>query len=214
MDRADCPPRDEAARWYGLPAGAAGVLVFGWRLPGDAGDEPPRAVSMAAVSEAGERVLWWAGQKLVEAGGRSGMVFAARAPDRADVALLCEGEVDGLALGIQSAREPRTGVFAAGGTGNLEPAARALSAAGIPALEVHADGDRAGRDAALKAVRAAGGAAGVCWYGRESDPAADLAAWLGERAAIREFDGGQSRADAECGAWHDLLRTEGKNDGP
>lgn len=36
----------------------------------------------------------------------------------------------------------------------------------------------------------------------------ELHAWLEERAAIREFDGHQSRADAEAGARQDLERLQ------
>jgi len=39
----------------------------------------------------------------------------------------------------------------------------------------------------------------------DADPAAWLAAWLAERAGIRELDGGADREAATTAAWHDLL---------
>ena len=44
----------------------------------------------------------------------------------------------------------------------------------------------------------------VEWYA--SDPADALAAWLHERAACREYEGGADREAADRGAWSELLR--------
>ena len=72
---------------------------------------------------------------------------------------------------------------------------------------LHCDGDKAGRKAVLAAadaIEAAGRECRVEWYA--GDPADALAQWIGERAVVREFDGGEARDDAGRGAWHDLLR--------
>ena len=69
-----------------------------------------------------------------------------------------------------------------------------------------ADDDKAGRKAALKASRAVRDLdrrASIRFC--EGDPNDELAEDLRERAAIREFDGGATREDAESGAWIDLL---------
>ena len=98
-------------------------------------------------------------------------------------------------------------VYAVGGTAGKGIA----PALGSDPVVVHADGDGPGRTAALAsadAVEAAGRECRVEWYA--DDPAAALAEWIGERAAIREFDGGATREDADRGAWHDLLRGIGR----
>ena len=48
--------------------------------------------------------------------------------------------------------------------------------------------------AAADAIEAAGRECRVEWYA--GDPADALAEWIGERAGIREFDGGEARGDA------------------
>ena len=95
------------------------------------------------------------------------------------------------------------GVYAAGGTAGMGIA----PALGTGPVVLHCDGDKAGRKAVLAAtdaIEAAGRECRVEWFA--DDPAAALAEWIGERAAIREFDGGATREDADRGAWHDLLR--------
>ena len=80
-------------------------------------------------------------------------------------------------------------------------------ALGTGPMVVHADGDGKGRDAALataKAVRSADRECRIEWYA--GDPADALSEWIVERAAIREFEGGEARDDADRGAWHDLMR--------
>ena len=67
----------------------------------------------------------------------------------------------------------------------------------------------AGRDASADAVEAAGRECRVEWC-RDGDPNDELAADLIERAAIREFDGGATREDADQGAWYDLMRGIGR----
>ena len=66
------PGSDRAAKWYGLPDGAAGAVIFAWCRPGDA---DPRAVSMEAIDAAGERIepRWRR-----TFGTRAGTVFEAR----------------------------------------------------------------------------------------------------------------------------------------
>ena len=63
--------------------------------------------------------------------------------------------------------------------------------------------------ASADAVEAAGRECRVEWC-RDGDPNDELAAYLIERAAIREFDGGATREEADRGAWHDLLRGIGR----
>ena len=80
-------------------------------------------------------------------------------------------------------------------------------------MVLHADGGEGGGGAVAKAlarIQATGRECRVEWYA--DDPAAALAEWIGERAAIREFDGGATREEADRGAWHDLL-SEVSNDG-
>ena len=72
-----------------------------------------------------------------------------------------------------------------------------------------ADDDAAGHKAALKAftaVRDLGRKASIHFCA--GDPNDELAADLIERAAIREFDGGATREDADRGAWIDLLNRD------
>ena len=60
-------------------------------------------------------------------------------------------------------------------------------------------------------IQATGRGCRVEWY-RDGDPADELKRWLMERSAIREFDGGATREDADRGAWRDVL-SEVSNDG-
>ena len=137
---------DRPAKWYGLPAGAAGALVFAWRIP-----DALAAVRLIAVTDVGVRVRWFVrrdrlGAKVMTLGARSGAVFEAR-PGTADGTLhVAEGELDALALAIA----PWTGPVA-----------------------LHGDGDRAGRGAGLKvaaAIRDAGRECRIERCGPDEDP--------------------------------------------
>ena len=209
LAREAAPGRDKAARWYGLPDGAVGALVFAWRRPGDA-DLAPVAASMEALDVNGDRLTprWRR-----TFGNRSGAAFEARAmatPKPATVAGLevhvAEGEADALALSLAPWCGPG-GVYAAGGTAGMRQAAATFAAIGTGPLVIYADGDRTGRTAALAAadaVEAGGRECRVEWH--TSDPAARLAEWLRERAASREYEGGADREAADRGAWADLLQ--------
>ena len=199
LAREAAPGHDPAAKWYGLPDGAAGALVFAWRRPGDA-DPDPRAVSLESLDAAGKRIepRWRR-----TFGTRTGAVFEARAPrgDGSPVHV-AEGEADALALALAPWCGPG-GIYAAGGTSGKGIA----PALGTGPVVLHCDGDKAGRRAvraAADAIEAAGRECRVEWYA--GDPADALAGWVGERAAIREFEGGATRDEADRGAWHDLLR--------
>ena len=212
LDATAAPKPDRAAKWYGLLAGAAGALTFAWRTP-----DALAAVSLIAVSDAGERVRWFPrrdrlGAKVMTLGARSGAVFEARPAPAPDAPVhVCEGEVDALALTLA----PWTGpgrVVALGGTSGMK---RAAELPGTGPVVLHCDGDRGGEAAvrsARDAIEAAGRECSIAWR-RDGDPAGELAEWLAERAAIREFDGGATRADADRGAWTDLFnaREESRN---
>ena len=204
------PGSDRAAKWYGLPDGAAGALIFAWCRPGDA---DPRAVTVIAVSAKGERLpAWLNGPKVREAGTRAGTVFEARAPSSgADAAHVAEGEADALALVPWCGAG---GVYAAGGTTGMRTDPERFAALTSGPVVLHADDGEGGGGAVAKAqarIQATGRGCRVEWY-RDGDPNDELAAYLIERAAIREFDGGATREDADRGAWRDLL-SEVSNDG-
>ncbi len=205
------PAVDRAAKWYGLPPGAAGSIVFAWRSPA-APDRWPSALSLLAVSADGERLRWPMGRergpKMRTVGARGGLVFEARPGADAEPVHLCEGEVDALGLALA----PWTGpgrVLAAGGTGNMRGLAGSLP--GVGPVVLHADADGPGGAAAGRvraAVLAAGRECRIETYGPGEDPASALAGDVGERAAVREFDGGLSRDEATADAWRDVLGVE------
>ena len=203
LDRANAPPgSDRAAKWYGLPDGAAGCLVFVYR---HATTLKETGLALLAVSEAGERVLWFnQGVKIYEVGQRKGAVFTAREAATADAPLLaCEGEINALALSLSPWAEPGR-VVSVGPAGNMG----VVTVSGRDVI-LFADDDKAGRKAALKAftaVRHLGRKASIHFCA--GDPNDELAADLIERAAIREFDGGATREDADRGAWIDLLNRD------
>ena len=195
---------DRAAKWYGLPRGAAGALVFAWRRPGETGPATaPAAVSLIAASDAGERVTWF-GERRVRVrtcGTRAGAVFVVRRGLVSGPLSVAEGEIDALALSLAPWCGPGA-VLGVGGTAGMRRAA----ALGSGPVALHCDGDRGGRDAALaasEAIREAGRVARIEWHA--GDPADALAEWLSERAGMR-IEGGEAREAAKRGAWKDLLR--------
>ena len=118
LAREAAPARDVAARWYGLPAGACGTLVFAYRPLLPAPESLPAALSLLAVSAAGERVTWF-GERAVKVrtvGSRTGLVFTARPGPAGEPLHVAEGEVT--ALTLASWCGPGA-VVAAGGTSGL-----------------------------------------------------------------------------------------------
>ena len=203
LDRANAPPgSDRAAKWYGLPDGAAGCLVFVYR---HATTLKETGLALLAVSEAGERVLWFnQGVKICEVGQRKGAVFTAREAATADAPILaCEGEINALALCLSPwAGSPNSRVVSVGPAGNMD----VVAGLGRDVV-LFADDDWPGRKAARKAAKA------IRRFGHNADiqfcagdPNDELAEFMIERAAIREYSGGASRANADKDAWIDLLK--------
>ena len=123
LDATAAPKPDRAAKWYGLPAGAAGALTFAWRTP-----DALAAVSLIAVSDAGERVRWFPrrdrlGAKVMTLGARSGAVFEARTGPADGTLHVAEGELDALALNIAPGSSP-AGWSRAAGPAASRPRAR------------------------------------------------------------------------------------------
>ena len=198
--------------WPGVPD-AAGALAFTWRRP----DGELATLTLMAVSAAGERVLWQGRSKswVLPGTSRTGTAFETRAPScDADPVHVAEGEADALALALAPWCGPG-GVYAAGGTSGLHGVARGnLKLLGRGPVVIHADEGGQGCKAAGEAqarIQAAGRECRVEWYA--GDPADALAEWIGARAAIREYEGGEAREAADRGAWHDLL-SEVSPDGP
>ena len=200
------PRLADAPRGYpgAVPEGAAGALVFRWRVPGEA---RPAAVSMLAVSEAGERLAWWGQVKTVLVGPRRGAVFVAR--PGCGAVHVCEGEVDALALAL--APWVRGGqVICAGATAGVRHVAEVLPG-WAAAVMVHADGNPAGYGAAERARQAlerTGRRCRVQWYRLGTDPADALAEWIEERTAMKEA-AGEACGDAVRAVWRDLVQPEG-----
>ena len=180
-----------------LPAVAAGVVVYRRTRPDVQHDDAP-AVALEALTAASELLAprW---RRTFGAG--TGRVF--EVPVAAGNALvLVEGERDALAVALTL----RAGcVRSVGGTAGYRPAAAADPAdrpvvllpdaehTGVAAVtRLLLPGALPGR--VVRVVRAADG-----------DPADWLAAWLTERAGIREHDGGDDRGAATAAAWRDLL---------
>ena len=212
LDVQAAPAKVPDARWFGLPDGAAGALVFAWKRSAGA---DPVAMSLEALDTAGRRIepRWRR-----TFGTRAGTVFEARAPSSGtDPVHVAEGEVDALALALAPWCRAG-GVYAAGGTSGMRTDPERFTGLSGGPVVLHADGKPQGAAAASYAkarIQATGRECRIERYaprGEDGDPAAALAEWIGERAAIREFDGGATREEAVRGAWHDLLR--GSNDDP
>ena len=187
-----------ALKWRDVPVGAVGALVFAWR-------KGPKlvAVSLLAVSETGARVGWFDKQrvKVRAVGSRTGAVFEARPGAGTDTLHLCEGEVDGLALSLSPWCVPGR-IVAVGGTSGL----RRVETLGSGAVTIHADGDAPGRAGVERARHVVSSRkCGIEWYGPGEDPASSLAGWVGERAAIHEFEAGLPREESTRLAWQRLL---------
>ena len=118
LAREAAPGSDRAAKWYGLPDGAAGALVFAWRDTNNP-DPAPRAVLLVAVCTTGERVPWFGdpARKVYMLDARGGLAFEARSASggAGDVVNVAEGEADALALVLSPWCAPGA-VYAVGGT--------------------------------------------------------------------------------------------------
>ena len=124
------PATCEATKWYGLPAGACGALVFAWcRLDAAPGEKGGAAVSLLAVNEAGERVPWFGARAVAvrTIGSCTGAVFEAHTGESNDPVHVAEREIDALALAFPPRYGP--GRILAAGSG-LRPIAEALSGRG------------------------------------------------------------------------------------
>ena len=217
----DCCRPDSAAKWHGLPSGAAGALVFAWRpvrppalatgaLRSTAHHDPlPAALLLFALNEAAERETWFGRDavKVRAVGGRAGTVFTARPPSSAasnEPVHAAEGEIDALALTLATWVGP-SAVCAVGGTSELR---RAVELPGSGPVTLHCDGDAGGREAgerARHAIEAAGWEGRVEWYAVGADSASALPDWLAEWSGIRESIR-EAREDANRSAWVELLR--------
>ena len=138
------PPKDAAARWWGLPPGAPGAIVFAYRKP----DGGISAVSVEALTQGGRRYKHDGKRWRRTIGTKAGARFLCGQASTGnggidDVPLvICEGEVTALAA---SRLRPDAEVWAVGGTAGM--------AAGWPVADgrdviLDVDGDAAGRKAA------------------------------------------------------------------
>jgi len=181
-----------------LPADAAGALVYLLMPPGARLVEADAAVSLEALTADGARL---APRWRRTYGTRTGRVFTPlQRPGGAVV--LVEGERDALAVALTL----RSGcVRSVGGTAGFRPAACADPSARPVVLMP--DADHAGIAAVTRLLMpgALPGRSVRVVRAADADPAAWLAAWLAERAGIRELDGGADREAATTAAWHDLL---------
>ena len=135
-------------------------------------------------------------------GPRAGCACIVQAAPPGAPVHIAEGELDALALVyLVAERVQRAQILAVGGTAGLRHAADLATGP----VTLWADGDPGGRRAAEGARYALHGVQPVEieWCERGTDPADQLADWIGERAAIREAQD-ESRDEAEANAWRDL----------
>ena len=127
--------------------------------------------------------------------------------------VLVEGEADALALAVTGAGGVVRAVL---GTAGYR--AEAATDHERRPVVVVPDADHAGAAAVTKLLAADLGGRSVRlapWPAPPSgDPAEWLAEWLAERAAIREYDGGLPRIEADRAAWRDLLAAVDRGDHP
>ena len=192
-----------------LPTDAAGAVVFEFACPG----QPPDGVSLTAVTVAGNRLLL-GGEKTRTFGGQAGRVFEPRNIPGGHLWLV-EGECDALALTLCGyggvIRSVHTGGYQLAAL--TDPARRNVVL--VPDCDVR--GDEAGLRFYRQALEANMTRRVRLWPPSEErlgavdthriggDPADWLEGWFTERAGIREYDGGMSRADADATAWNDVL---------
>ena len=208
LDATCAPPHDPEASWFGLPRPAAGAMICAWHAR-ETACGPPLAVSLEALDPLGRRPdqISTSDRWRRTFGRRTAAVFETRSASTGPLHL-CEGELDALALTIAPWCRDGT-VRAVGGTSGytLETVTDVAPDAGRT-LVLHADGNSPGRRAveiARHRFSAAGYTCQIEWLPADCDPADELRLWLLERAAIREYSGGESRTSADLGAWHDLI---------
>ncbi len=199
---------DPAAKWHGVPDGSAGSLMFVLHRGGQ-----PVGVQLLAVDGAGERIAWFGARAVkIRTVGRSAATFEGSPGGPLEATHVCECAVDALGVLI----EPSTGpgaVLASVGAGGLRRIAHGVPGEGWVIL--HADGDQAGIDAAQaaeKSIRKRDPNRSVRIVPYAGDPADALAEWVGNRAAIRAYEG-ESADEAERHAWEDLLRARNESNG-
>ena len=199
-----CPARAVPDR-AGLPAEAAGAVVFVLRRYDVQEDETP-AVSLEALTTGGRPLVprWRR-----TFGTRTGRVLDVPVAAGGAVVLV-EGETDALAVALTL----RAGaVRSVGGTAGYRPAAAADDDARPVVLLP--DADHAGAAAVTRLLAdLPGRVVRLAWpLPPTGDPSAWLAAWLSERAGIREYDnGGMTRRKADRAAWCDLFRAVERGD--
>ena len=198
------------AKWRGLPDGAIGALVFGWRAPGETNADTA-AVSLEALDRTGRRPdQSGTGRRWRRTfGPRRGAVFTVPGRTVPGPLAVCEGEVDALALALSPWCEASE-IRAAGGTSGINANAATDPDAARP-IVLYPDGDPSGRvrmTRAAVALQAAGRIVEIECCAPGEDPATVLADELAERAAIREFEGGADCDDADHGAWTDFFEKE------
>ena len=180
------------------------------RCKDDAAAARLEAVSLLAVSADAERVPWLSSKrKIYVVGARARCVFEARASDPGETVHVAEGEISALALALAPWCEPGR-VLATGTASSLRGIVEHLRG-GDGRVVLHADGDPAGRQSAERArheIEATRRECRIDWYSVGTDSADALGQWVCERAAIREYEGGEARSDAEAGAWADLSRSD------
>ena len=194
--------------WPGLPAGAAGALVYLFASPADCG--AAHAVQVEAVDVAGGRLLSWrhwdraAGVELVReakretvAGSRFGhgrRVFVGRLA--AGPCWLVEGPIDALAVARNLPAGLAGAILGAAGVPGFQVGAVEAIPAGT-AVVIAADGDPEGRTAARR-MGTALERAGRRWS-IQSPGAGDWCDWYAARAVDRAeraaIGGGRSEND-------------------
>ena len=200
------PAANEAADWYGLPRWAAGAVVFAWfKVEVFHITHKLQAVSLEALRADGQRPDQVATGKRWRrtVGNRTGTLFRTRAGDVGEPINAAEGEVDALALAL-APWCAHGSIVAVGGTSGMKRCAELIKGDVILHSDYRTKGRLAAR-AAAEAIETNGGRYYIEWY--TPDPAQRLADLIGERIAIKEYDGGEDRAAAKSEAWDELLHS-------
>ena len=192
--------KDGERRRLHLPRDAAGALVFVLAEPTAA----PDACTLVALTERGERRQWFGGTaKVMTLGSKAARYFDALDEPGGRV-WLAEGPADALALSIGGAAGLVRAADGTAGIRRLEAVTDRPDARPVVVVP-DADGDGAKAAARLRMKLITARRRCDVIYAEEGDPADWLAAWLIERAAIREYDGGYDREAATAAAWTDVL---------